>query len=65
LQKGKFSKHENEISLISIVPKETFTQIISSSLDKKTYLWDFELCEDLLEFKNMSAPVSGIIYNGN
>lgn len=35
--------------------------MISCSQDKKAFLWDSDICEDIFEFKHLSAPVCDLV----
>ena len=61
-QENSFSKHENSICLIEIDFQSNLKTIYSASIDKKIYVWDLEICEDIFELKNLTAPASSICF---
>lgn len=48
-----------------MVPNDSLAQVVSCSIDKRVFLWDIDLCEDIFEFGKLSAPISGIQFHKN
>ena len=53
-----FSSHENSILFIFNLDFKNFNWIVSTSIDKKIFIWDLDLNEIIFELKNISAPVA-------
>ena len=55
-EKKIFSTHENSILYIYPLEFKNFNWVVSSSIDKKVFIWDLDLNEIIFELKNLSAP---------